>query len=278
MLAIIRGAGDLATGVIHRLYKCGFKMLVLEIDKPSSIRRTVSFSECIYNLNGEQIVEGVKARKIETLEEIKKCWLNKEIPIAIDSSGKWIEELKPNIVVDAIIAKKNLGTTITMAPITIGLGPGFIAGKDVGIVIETMRGHNLGRIIKVGEAEKNTGNPGDIGGFTTERVIYAEVSGKFKSFKKIGDIVKKDEIIGTIDNEVVSASIDGLLRGIIRDDYDVKKGLKIADIDPRLNQYSNCFTISDKARALGGSVVEAIFSEIVEKGEKDGFKYFGENF
>ncbi|MEG0237713.1 selenium-dependent molybdenum cofactor biosynthesis protein YqeB, partial [Cetobacterium sp.] len=270
MLAIIRGAGDLATGVIHRLYKCGFKMLVLEIDKPSSIRRTVSFSECIYNLNGEQIVEGVKARKIETLEEIKKCWLNKEIPIAIDSSGKWIEELKPNIVVDAIIAKKNLGTTIMMAPITIGLGPGFIAGKDVGIVIETMRGHNLGRIIKVGEAEKNTGNPGDIGGFTTERVIYAEVSGKFKSLKKIGDIVKKDEIIGTIDNEVVSASIDGLLRGIIRDDYDVKKGLKIADIDPRLNQYSNCFTISDKARALGGSVVEAIFSEIVEKGEKDG--------
>lgn len=278
MLAIIRGAGDLATGVIYCLYKCGFKMLVLEIDQPSSIRRTVSFSECIYNSNGEQIVEGVKSRKVETLEEIKKCWLNREVPIVIDPRGKWIKELKPNIVVDAIIAKKNLGTTITMAPITVGLGPGFIAGKDVGTVIETMRGHNLGRVIKVGEAEKNTGNPGDIAGVTVERVIYAKISGKFKSFKKIGDFVKKDEPIGSIDSELVRATIDGLLRGIIRDNYDVKKGLKIADIDPRLNQYNNCFTISDKARALGGSVLEAIFSEIVEKGEKDGFKYFGENF
>lgn len=278
MLVVVRGAGDLATGVIHRLYKSGFKILALEIEKPSAIRRTVSFSECIYNFNGKQIVEDVIAKKIETIDEINECWLNKEIPIAIDPLGEWIKKLKPDIVIDAIIAKKNLGTKIKMAPITMGLGPGFIAGEDVGTVIETMRGHNLGRVIKIGEAEKNTGNPGDIAGFTTERVIYAEVSGKFKSLKKIGDIVKKDEPIGTIDNNVVSASIDGLLRGIIRDDYDIKKGLKIADIDPRLNQYDNCFTISDKARALGGSVLEAILCEIVKRGEKNGLKYFGENF
>lgn len=278
MLAIIRGAGDLATGIIYCLYKSGFKMLVLEIDKPSSIRRTVSFSECIYNVNGEQMVEGVRAKKVESFKEINECWLKKEIPVAIDPSGKWIEELKPDIVVDAIIAKKNLGTTITMAPITVGLGPGFIAGKDVGVVIETMRGHNLGRVIKVGEAEKNTGTPGDIAGVTSERVIYAKTSGKFKAIKKIGDFVKKGDCIGSIGNEMVKATIDGLLRGIIRDGYDVKKGLKIADIDPRLNQYNNCFTISDKARSLGGAVLSAILCEIAVKGEKNGFKYFGENF
>lgn len=278
MLVVVRGAGDLATGVIHRLYKSGFKILALESEKPSAIRRTVSFSECIYNFDGEQTVEGVKAKKVNTLEEIKQCWSHKEIPVVVDPLGNWVEELKPEVLIDSIIAKKNLGTTMDMASITVGLGPGFIAGKDVGTVIETMRGHNLGRVIKVGEAEKDTGTPGDIGGVTTERVLYAKNSGKFKSFKKIGDFVKKGEQIGIVDNKLVYATIDGLLRGIIRDDYDVKKGLKIADIDPRLNQYSNCFTISDKARSLGGAVLEAILCEIVKKGEKNGFKYFGENF
>lgn len=276
MLTIIRGAGDLATGVIYKLYRSGFKMLVLEIEAPSAIRRTVSFCECVYS--GEQIVENVKAKKVKTYEEIQKCWENKEIPVVVDSNGEWIKKLKPNVLVDSIIAKKNLGTNKSMAPLTIALGPGFIAGKDVDLVIETMRGHNLGRILENGNAQENTGIPGDIGGVTADRVIYAKDSGLFKEIKKIGSIVKKGEVIGEINDIPVCATIDGLLRGIIRDGYKVQKGLKIADIDPRLNQYNNCFTISDKARALGGAVLEGILNNIEKKGGENGFKYFGENF
>lgn len=276
MLVIVRGAGDLATGIIYKLYKSGFKILALEIENPSAIRRSVSFSECIYN--NKQIVEDVVAKKIETLEDIKSCWDRKEIPIAIDSKGEWIEKLKPDVVVDSIIAKKNLGTDKSMAPLTIGLGPGFVAGKDVDIVIETMRGHNLGKIIENGEAQENTGVPGNIEGVTSERVIYAETCGIFKEIKKIGDIVKKGEVIGEINETFVYSTIDGLLRGIIRSGYNIQKGLKIADIDPRLDQYNNCFTISDKARTLGGAVLEAILNDIRKKGEKYGFKYIRKNF
>ena len=164
-----------------------------------------------------------------------------------------------------------------MAPITIALGPGFVAGKDVDLVIETMRGHNLGKIILTGQAESNTGVPGEIAGVSKERVVYAETSGVFKELKRIGDIVKKGEVIGIIDETPIYSTIDGLLRGIIRSGYKVKKGLKIADIDPRLNQYENCFTISDKARTLGGAVLEGVLTKIMEKGEVNGLKYFGEN-
>lgn len=275
MLIIVRGAGDLATGIIYRLYKSGFKILALEDEKPSAIRRSVSFSECIYNL--EQTVEGVKSKKVNNLKEMQECWDNKEIPVIIDPKAQYIKNLKPEIVVDAIIAKKNYGTNIKMAPITIALGPGFIAGKDVSIVIETMRGHNLGRLIFDGEALANTGEPGEIGGVTKQRVIYSEKEGIFRSVKKIGESVKKNQVLGYVDNTPIYATIEGILRGIIPDNYLVKSKLKIADIDPRLNEYSNCFTISDKARSLGGSVLEAILNELQKKGEKNGFKYFGEN-
>ncbi|MDX8337378.1 MULTISPECIES: selenium-dependent molybdenum cofactor biosynthesis protein YqeB [Cetobacterium] len=275
MLTIIRGAGDLATGVIFSLYKSGFKLLVLETTKPSAIRRTVAFSECIYCK--EKNIEEVKAKKVKNLKEIETCWEKKEIPIIVDEKGDWIHKLKPDIVIDAIIAKKNLGTQKNMAPITIALGPGFVAGKDVDLVIETMRGHNLGKIILTGQAESNTGVPGEIAGVSKERVVYAETSGVFKELKRIGDIVKKGEVIGIIDETPIHSTIDGLLRGIIRSGYKVKKGLKIADIDPRLNQYENCFTISDKARTLGGAVLEGVLTKIMEKGEVNGLKYFGEN-
>lgn len=275
MLIIVRGAGDLATGIIYRLYKSGFKILALEDEKPSAIRRSVSFSECIYNL--EQTVEGVKSKKVNNLKEMQECWDNKEIPVIIDPKAQYIKNLKPEIVVDAIIAKKNYGTNIKMAPITIALGPGFIAGKDVSIVIETMRGHNLGRLIFDGEALANTGEPGEIGGVTKQRVIYSEKEGIFRSVKKIGESVKKNQVLGYVDNTPIYATIEGILRGVIPDNYLVKSKLKIADIDPRLNEYSNCFTISDKARSLGGSVLEAILNELQKKGEKNGFKYFGEN-
>ncbi|MGL5000335.1 MAG: selenium-dependent molybdenum cofactor biosynthesis protein YqeB [Cetobacterium sp.] len=275
MLTIVRGAGDLATGVIYRLYKSGFKLLVLETETPSAIRRSVSFSECIYKK--QHTIEGVTAKKVESIDEIEKCWNEKIIPIIIDPTGKSIRELKPKILIDAIIAKKNIGTNKKMAPITIALGPGFIAGQDVDIVVETMRGHNLGRIIYSGCAFKNTGVPGEIAGFSKERVVYAQSSGIFKSIKKIGDSLKKGETLGFVGTERIVTEITGLLRGVIPDNYIVKKGLKIADIDPRWNEYDNCFTISDKARSLGGAVLEGVLSEIVKRGAKNGINYFGKD-
>ncbi|WP_300361952.1 selenium-dependent molybdenum cofactor biosynthesis protein YqeB [Fusobacterium sp.] len=270
MLVIIRGGGDLATGVAESLYLAGFKILILDIEKPSSIRRTVCFSEAIYD--GRTKVEGIKCQKVFSKEEMQLCWNKKIIPIMVDESGEIIKELKPDVVVDSIIAKKNLGTNRSMAPITIALGDGFEAGKDVDIVIETMRGHNLGRIITEGRALKNTGIPGEIKGVSKDRVIYSPEVGRFFSIKKIGDIVEKNEIIGFVDNVEVRGKISGVLRGTIRDGYLVKKGMKIGDIDPRLDEKENCFTISDKARALGGAVLKAIFYKIMKE-KKDGNTY-----
>ncbi len=269
MLVIVRGGGDIATGIIWSLYTSGFKVLVLEVEKPSAIRRSVSFSECVYK--NTQTVEGIKSRLVKTKHEIERCWNNKEIPVVIDSVGNWIKKLSPQIVVDAILAKKNIGTSKNMAEITIGLGPGFIAGKDVDIVIETMRGHNLGRIIFSGEALKNTGVPGEISGISKERVIYSDISGVFNGTREIGDKVKKSEVIGTIGDRPVLAEISGVLRGIIPTGYNVKGKFKIADIDPRESELENCFCISDKARSLGGAVVIAIMSELKKRGELNGF-------
>lgn len=270
MLIIIRGGGDLATGVAESLYLAGFKILILDIEKPSSIRRTVCFSEAIYD--GKTKVEGIECQRVFSKEEMQFCWDKKIIPIIVDESGEIIKELKPDVVVDSIIAKKNLGTNRNMAPITIALGDGFEAGKDVDIVIETMRGHNLGRIITKGRALKNTGIPGEIRGVSKDRVIYSPEEGKFFAIKKIGDIVKKDETIGFVDNIEVKGKISGILRGTIRDGYLVKKGMKIGDIDPRLEEKENCFTISDKARALGGAVLKAILYKMMEE-KKDGNTY-----
>ncbi|MGL5797610.1 MAG: selenium-dependent molybdenum cofactor biosynthesis protein YqeB [Cetobacterium sp.] len=275
MLIIIRGGGDLATGVIHRLHKSGFKLLVLEKEFPSSIRRNVCFSECIYS--GKQVIENVISKKVINEDEIINCWKKFEIPVIVDSEGEYIKKMKPNILIDAILAKKNLGTNIKMASLTIALGPGFIAGVDTHFVIETMRGHNLGKIIKNGKALEDTGIPGEICGISNERVIYSKTNGFFKGVKKIGDIVKKGEVIGHIDNFEVVSTIDGLLRGIIPDNYNLKKKFKIADIDPRIEEYQNCFTISDKARSLGGSVLEIILNEMFKREGKDGFNYFGES-
>ena len=243
-LIIVRGAGDLATGTIHRLKKSGFHLLVLETDHPAAIRRQVALSEAVYS--GSTCVENVEAVWIESVEQMRQVW----------------EEGKVPVVVDAILAKKNLGTTKDMAPLTIGLGPGFCAGADVDVVIETKRGHNLGRIIRQGSAYPNTGIPGIIGGYGAERVIHAPAAGRMKNRSKIGDIVEAGQVLAVIEGEdgstEVSATIDGLLRGLIRDDYPVTKGFKIADIDPRKEELANCFTISDKARCIAGSVLEVI--------------------
>lgn len=263
-IVIVRGGGDIASGAIQKLYRSGFKVLVLETETPSAIRRKVAFCEAVYEKEIE--IEGIKARLVANDEEIKDCWDSDILPVMIDSRGKVIERLKPLAVVDGILAKQNFGTKRSMAPITIALGPGFSAPEDVDIVIETMRGHNLGRIIEEGRASENTGVPGIIAGFGIERVIYSDYSGVITNVEKIGNVVEKGDVIAVVGDNEIYASISGVLRGIIRDGYKVKKGLKIADIDPRISEKDNCFTISDKARNIGGAVLESILYLKKKKG------------
>lgn len=261
-IIVIRGGGDIATGTIHKLHRCGFKVVILEIENPSAIRRSVCFSEAVYE--NKIVVENVVCEKANNLEELYSILDRNNIPVIIDPSGKYIEKLKPLALVDAILAKKNLGTKKDMAPITIALGPGFCAGEDVNIVIETMRGHDLGRIIEKGYAIANTGIPGSVKGVSKDRVIYSPSAGIISNIKEIGDIVKKGEVIAKISNTEnetlteVKTTIDGVLRGIIRDKSKIKERLKIADIDPRIEEIKNSYTISDKARTIAGGVLEAI--------------------
>lgn len=275
-LIVVRGAGDLATGTIHRLKKAGFRLLVLEAEHPAAIRRQVALSEAVYA--GSARVEDVEAVRMdvdlaekknrkELLEqEMERIWKKDDVPVLVDPAGLSIAALRPAVVVDAILAKKNLGTTKEMAPLVIALGPGFTAGEDVDVVIETKRGHNLGRVIRSGSAVPNTGIPGIIGGYGKERVMHAQAEGILRNAASIGDIVEARAVIAEIETEngmvPVEASLSGLLRGLIRDGYPVTKGFKIADIDPRKEELQNCFTISDKARCIAGSVLEVICGEL----------------
>lgn len=264
-LVIVRGGGDIATGTIFKLFQCGFPVLVLEIANPSCIRRTISFCEAVFDDN--VVVEGISACKVSSLEEAYAIYEMNAVPVMIDPRGTVIKEANPAVVVDAILAKKNLGTTMQDAPIVIGLGPGFIAGKDVHAVIETQRGHDLGRVIYKGEASPNTGIPGVIAGYGKERVIHAPCEGILHIEKQIGDEVQKGDIIATIDGVPVPATIPGIVRGMIREEYQVSQGLKMADIDPRLAEKENCHRISDKARCVAGGVLEAIMHLSMEKTE-----------
>lgn len=255
---VVRGGGDLASGVIHRLHRSGYRVLILESERPSAIRRMVSFCEAIYD--GEALVENVLCRKIEAVRECEKVWEAGEIPLLADPQAASIEEIQPDAVIDAILAKRNLGTHIDMAPLTIALGPGFEAGEDVHFVVETKRGHDLARIIEDGRAYPNTGVPGIIGGFGKERVIHSPAAGNIHNCARIADLVEKGQIIAMVEDTPVFASLTGVLRGIIRDDYYVFEGMKIADIDPRKEEKKNCFTISDKARCIAGSVLEILLA------------------
>ena len=257
-IVVVRGGGDLATGVIHKLHRCNIKVVVLECEHPTAIRRTVSFCNAVFE--NEMVVEDVKCRLAYNIEEIYQILEDGDIPLIIDEKCKIIKDIKPVAVIDAIIAKKNIGTSIDMAPITIALGPGFEAGKDVHAVIETKRGHNLGRIIYEGFAAKNTGIPGEIKGYSKERVIHSPCEGIINNISEIGDYVEQNQIIATVGNENVYASLSGILRGIIYDKTYVKKGLKIADIDPREEELQNCYKISDKARCIAGGTLEALLN------------------
>lgn len=254
-LVIVRGAGDLATGTIVRLKKAAYNVLALECDKPTVIRRTISFANVYYD--GEMEIEGVKSILAKDLSDALNLMDSGYVPVLVDAEGESIDILKPEVVVDAIIAKKNLGTTKDMANLVIALGPGFNAGVDCHYVIETKRGHSLAKIIDKGEAAKNSGVPGVIAGFGKERVIHSPAAGTFKCIKAIGDIVQKDDVIAYVGNTPVLATIPGCIRGLLHDDLIVPEGFKIADIDPR-EKDAEWWTISDKARAIGGSVLEVI--------------------
>ncbi|SCI16129.1 selenium-dependent molybdenum cofactor biosynthesis protein YqeB [Romboutsia sp. 1001713B170207_170306_H8] len=268
-IILIRGAGDLASAVIHKLHMCGFKIVALEIEKPLAIRRNVAFSEAIYN--GEVEVEGVYCKLCNSISEIKDTLKDNKVALYIDPKGECINQIKPKVVVDCILAKKNTGTKKDMADLTIGLGPGFYAGENIDIAIETMRGHNLGRVIRNGRTIENTGIPGEINGVSKDRVVYSQAQGTIYTYCEIGDIVEKGDIVAHINDDdgnkhEVIASISGVLRGIIRSGSYVKSNLKILDIDPRIDEVKNSFTISDKGRNIAGGVLEAILSnKIVPK-------------
>ena len=259
-LIIVRGGGDLATGTIHKLKKSGFPVLILETANPSAIRRNVAFCEAVYQ--GSQTVEDMPCFLADSLAQAEQFLKEGKLVVLVDPAGEAIPKLRPLAVVDGILAKKNLGTNRNMAPITVALGPGFLAGEDVDAVIETKRGHHLGRVLWEGTAAPNTGIPGIIGGYGKERVIHCPAKGILRNVKKITDTVSKGEVIAVVETAdgivPVEATLDGILRGLIRDGYPVNVGFKIADIDPRTEEYDNCFTISDKARCIAGGVLEAI--------------------
>jgi len=254
-IVVVRSGGDIGTAVAHMLHRSGFKVLILEIANPLAIRRRVAFCEAIFD--DEIVVENVTSKKANNSKEIYEFWDRDLIPIFIDENGDVLKEVKADVVVDAILAKKNTNTTMDMAKLTIGLGPGFIAGVDVHLVIETNRGHDLGRIIFSGEAEKNTGIPGKILGYAAERVLRAPCDGRVKIIKSIGDLVEEDETILFVDDMPVKSKIKGVIRGCIREGTFVTKDLKIGDVDPR-GESEYCDTISDKARCIAGGVLEGI--------------------
>ena len=254
-LILIRGGGDLATGVIQKFYRAGCPVLVLESPAPTAIRRGAALCEAVYD--GVKTVEDMTARRIPDIRAIEACLSGDEIPLLVDPDGASIAALKPAAVVDAIIAKRNMNTNRRMAPVTIALGPGFTAGADVDAVIETMRGHSLGRLILKGSAMPDTGVPGEILGKSAQRVLRAPCGGVVVHNRKIGDIVKRGEPVLSVEDKAVCAPFRGLLRGLIREGLTVEAGLKIADIDPRTGV--DIHTISDKARCLGGAALEAYF-------------------
>ena len=271
-LIIVRSGGDIATGIIWTLRNAGFAVLILECARPSAIRTTVSFSEAVYT--GETTVEGMRCRRADKEEEVWKLLREEGLALLVDEKAEILREFRSaggwkshgfqlTALVDAVIAKKNLGTSREMAPFVAALGPGFTAGFDCDAVIETMRGHNLGRIITEGSAMPNTGVPGTIAGHNADRVIHAPADGVLHQVHHIGEVVEKDGVIAEILQEngekaEIRAAFTGLLRGLIHEGYRVKRGLKIADIDPRVEERENSFRISDKSRSLGGAVLLAV--------------------
>ena len=257
MLALIRGAGDLATGIALRLWRSGIRVVLTDLERPTAIRRTVAFSEAI--VHGETTVEDVIARPAANADEARALLAQGIVPVLADPGCACREALAPDALVDAILAKRNLGTRITDAPVVVGVGPGFTAGEDCHAVIETMRGHTLGRALYHGSPLPNTNIPGLIGGFAGERVLRAPADGIFVQKFEIGASVRTGDIAGTVNGVPMLCQIDGMLRGILPDGTPVTRGMKSGDVDPR-GKREYCDLVSDKALAIGGGVLEAILS------------------
>lgn len=253
-LALVKGGGDLGTGAAWRLHKAGFPVVITELEQPLVVRRTVAFASAVYD--GEIAVEGVTAWRAETAAEARHLLRDEMIPVLVDPECKVRSELELTVLIDAVMAKRNTGTQRTDAPLVVGLGPGFTPQVDCHCVIETQRGHNLGRVLWGASAEPNTGVPGEIGGKASERVLRAPAPGAVQSYKRIGDAVRQGEPIAAVNGSTVNAPFDGVLRGMVHDGLTVRAGTKIGDIDPRVRR-EHCFTISDKALAIGGGVLEA---------------------
>lgn len=254
-MILIKGAGDLATGIACRLKKCGFDIVMTEISEPTTVRRTVAFSQAVFDEEAE--VEGIRAVLASKKEEINNIIKDGNVVVLVDENANIVEDIRPDVIIDAIVAKKNLGTDIHDAKIVIAIGPGFTAGVDCHCVVETKRGHYLGKAIYSGSAIPNTGVPGDIGGYTKERIIRATDNGKIAPVAKIGDYVEKGDVVAYVNDTPIFAEINGIVRGMLQKDIKVFKGMKSGDIDPRCEK-DHCFTISDKARSIGGGVLEAM--------------------
>lgn len=255
MLILIKGAGDIATGIAVRLKNSGMQVVMTEIAIPTTVRRSVAFSRAVYE--GSAVVENITAKLVLDFAQIPAVLQRDEIPVLIDPRCEVLKSIHFDAVIDSILAKKNLSTDPTQAPVVIGVGPGFSVPQDCHCVIETQRGHDLGRCIYQGCAAKNTGIPGEIGGYTVERLLRAPCDGIFHPILAIGDAVKAGQTVALVDDQPVTAQIDGIVRGLLQDNVPVKAGMKSGDIDPR-GCYEHCFTVSDKARAVGGGVLEAI--------------------
>lgn len=254
MLVVIRGGGDIATGIALRLHRAGMEVVICETACPTAIRRTVCFSEAVRL--GEAVVEGVTARRAD-LEEVPDILAQGVIPVLVDPTGACIDPLVSDAVVDAILAKRNLGTHMELAPIVVAAGPGFTAGVDCHAVVETMRGHYLGRVIYDGSAQPNTNIPGLIGGYAGERVLRAPADGIFRGVRRIGDHVSCGDVAGYVGDVPMACTIGGTLRGLLADGIAVTRGFKCGDVDPRCSP-AHCLCASDKALAIGGGVLEAI--------------------
>ncbi len=260
---LIRGGGDLASGVAHRLFRSGFQVMLTEVAAPLAVRRSVAFCEAVWD--GVKTVEGVTARRADDPAEALAILAAGEIPVLVDPAMTCRSVLEPTVIVDAILAKRNTGLDRAMAPLTIGLGPGFRAPEAVHLAIETMRGHDLGRVLYTGSALPDTSTPGVLYGHSVARLLRAPAAGIFKGINKIGDRVKAGQTVAMVEDQPVISEIDGLLRGLLMDGLSVHKGMKIGDVDPG-GADSHCFTVSDKARSLGGAVLEAILHLARERG------------
>lgn len=263
-LIVLRGGGDLATGVAQKLWRAGFRLLVLELGEPLAIRRTVALSTAMNA--GLHRVEDMTGRRVLTPDDCAGAWSRGEIPLLEDPEMDILKTVKPAALVEATLAKRNLGLRAGLAPIVIALGPGFTAPRDADAVIETMRGHDLGRLITEGSALPNSGVPGELGGKTAERVVHAPLAGKIRLQRRIGDLVRQGETLFFIGETPVPSPLSGLLRGLAADGLVVPQRFKCADIDPRLPEEVQYMHISDKARALGGAVLEACFYLARRKG------------